>query len=214
MATIWAAFLEIFQVGLFGLTQFYGGHLAAAIISFSLLARLALLPITIRQTLRARAHAKRVRALQPEITRVRERWQADPQRQATETMAVYKRHSLSPVDAGLLKGTFLQMPVFLGLFHGVRTALNSRAAEQTFLWVSNLARPDFGIAVLAFLLVGLGSAAGATQPRSNLVVAIPALSAFAMAMFMSAGFGLYLASTGLIGTLQGLIIRRVEAKGR
>jgi hypothetical protein len=32
-----------------------------------------------------------------------------------------------------------------------------------------------------------------------------------MALMFSAGFGLYLASTGLVGTLQGLIARRIEA---
>ena len=67
MTTMWAMFLEVFQVGLFWLTQFYGGHLASAIVSFSLLARLVLLPVTVRMTLRARAHARVVKALRPEL---------------------------------------------------------------------------------------------------------------------------------------------------
>ena len=40
MAALWGGFLEVFQVGLFWLTQFYGGHLASAIVTFSLLARI------------------------------------------------------------------------------------------------------------------------------------------------------------------------------
>jgi hypothetical protein len=33
-----------------------------------------------------------------------------------------------------------------------------------------------------------------------------------MAMMLSAGFGLYLAASGAVGTLQGLIVRRIEAQ--
>ena len=87
MISMWQMFLEVFQVGLFWLTQFYGGHLAAAIVSFSILARLALLPLTVRMTLRARAHARQLQALRPELGRVRERWKGDPQRLTTETLA-------------------------------------------------------------------------------------------------------------------------------
>ncbi len=70
MTAMWAMFLEVFQVALFWLTQFYGGHLASAIVSFSLLARLALLPVTVGMTLRARAHARGMKALRPELARV------------------------------------------------------------------------------------------------------------------------------------------------
>jgi len=205
-------FLEVFRVGLFWLTQFYGGHLASAIISFSILARLALLPITVRMTLRARAHARETKALRPELVRVRERWKDDPQRLMTETMAVYQRRGIRPIDTGLLKGSLLQTPIFIGLFHAVRGALTSRGGEQTFLWVANLARPDVGVAVIAFALVGLSSLSGASESQPGWTLALPAVSSAAMAMMLSAGFGLYLAATGTIGTLQGLIVRRIEAR--
>ena len=57
MAALWGVFLEVFQVGLFWLTQFYGGHLASAIVTFSLLARIALLPLTVSLAGRARRFA-------------------------------------------------------------------------------------------------------------------------------------------------------------
>jgi membrane protein insertase Oxa1/YidC/SpoIIIJ len=103
MAALWGVFLEVFQVGLFWLTQFYGGHLASAIVTFSLLARIALLPLTVSLAVRARAHTRRLRAIRPQLDRVRERWAKDPQRLMKETMAVYERRGVSPMDAGLLK---------------------------------------------------------------------------------------------------------------
>ena len=214
MTTMWAMFLEAFQVGLFWLTQFYGGHLASAIVSFSLLARLVLLPITVRMTLRARAHARVLGALRPELARVRARWQENPQRLMTETLAVYERGGIRPVDAGLLKGTLLQTPIFVGLFNAVRGALSSSGGQQTFLWVSNLARPDVGVAVIVCGLVGLSSLSGASQSQPGWTLALPAVTAAVMALTLSAGFGLYLAANGAVGTLQGLIVRRIEARSR
>ena len=85
MSVLWSGFLEVFQVSLFWLTQSYGGHLASAIISFSLLARLLLLPLTVRLFLRTREHARRTRALRPELERVRRKWGSeDPGRVASE----------------------------------------------------------------------------------------------------------------------------------
>lgn len=214
MTSMWQMFLEVFQVGLFWLTQFYGGHLAAAIVSFSILARLALLPLTVRITLRSRAHARRLLALRPELGRVRDRWKDDRQRHTAETLAIYERGGVQPVDSGVLKGSLVQTPVFIGLYHAVRAALNSRGGEQTFLWVSNLARPDIGVAMIVFSLVGLSSLAAASQSQPGWTLAVPAVTAAAMAMTLSAGFGLYLAASGAVGTLQGLIVRRIEAGER
>lgn len=210
MTALWSGFVEIFQVSLFALTQFYGGQLGAAIVSFSLLARVALLPLTVRLALRGRAHARALRALQPELLAVRTRWADTPERQMSETLAVYDRAGLNPVDGGVLRGALVQSPIFIGLFHAVRQTLSTRVGEQTFLWVTNLARPDLGIAAVAVGLVGLGSVAGASESQPTWTLAIPAVSAGAMALMLSAGFGLYLAASGAIGTLQGLIVRRIE----
>ena len=127
----------------------------------------------------------------------------------SETLAVYDRAGLRPVDRGLLRGALLQSPIFVGLFHAVRETLASRVGDH-FLWVTNLARPDVGIAAVAVGLIGLGSVAGASESQPTWTLAIPAVTAGAMALTLSAGFGLYLAASGAVGTLQGLIVRRIE----
>lgn len=53
--------------------------------------------------------------------------------------------------------------------------------------------------------------AGLLQTQPSWILAVPVISAGAMALMFSAGFGLYSAATGLAGTLQGLIVRRIEA---
>lgn len=213
MSVLWSGFLEVFQIALFWLTQFYGGHLASAIISFSLLARILLLPLTVRLTLRAREHSRRIVALRPELESVREKWgSGDPERMARESIAVYERHGVKPIDGGMVRGSIIQTPIFIGLFRAVRNALSTLSVPQGFLWVKDLARPDLGVSVIATLLVGLGSIAASAQGQPRWVVALPAVATFAMAMAVSSGFALYLGSSGLISSLQGLLVRRAEAR--
>lgn len=212
MSLLWNGFLEVFQIALFWLTQLYGGHLASAVISFSLLARLILLPLTVPLTLRAREHSRRLKALRPELERVRERLgPGDPERMAKETLAVYERHGVKPMDAGVIRGSLIQTPIFIGLFRAIKNGLSTLSAPQGFLWVKDLARPDVGVSLLAALLVGLGSMAASTQNQPTWTLAIPAVATFAMAMAFSSGFALYLGSSGLISFLQGLLVRRAEA---
>ncbi len=213
MSVLWTGFLEVFQIGLFWITQFYGGHLAAAIISFSLLTRVLLLPLTVRMTLRVRRHSRQVRGLQPELARVRSKWEAEnPEKMVQETMAVYHRHGVRPFDAGMLKGSLLQAPIFIGLYRAVQNALSSHSGTQGFLWVKDLARPDLGVAVVASVLVGLGSISGASQTQPAWATILPVIASFAMAMMFSSGFAFYLGSSGLETLLQGLLVRRVEAR--
>jgi len=213
MSVLLSGFLEVFQVSLFWLTQFYGGHLASAIISFSLLARLLLLPLTVPLAVRAREHARRIRAIRPELERVQAKWKGeDPERMAKETLAVYKRHGVKPVDSGLIKGSLVQTPVFIGLFRAVQDALSSISSPQAFLWVKDLARPDIGVSLLAAALVGAGSMAASTDGQPRWALVVPGVMTFAMAMFLSSGFALYLGSSGLVSTLQGLLVQRAEAR--
>ena len=211
MSGLWALFVHVLQVGIFSLSQFYGGSLGGAIVSFSLLARLALLPLTVGLHRRARAHSRRLKAVQPEVLRVRDRWKDDPGRMVAETEAAYRRHGLRPLDPSLLKGSLVQMPLFMGLFHSIRDVLATSGVGQSFLWVKNLASPDLGVAAIVVGLVGLGSAAGASPSQSGWALLVPMVITLVMLLKMSAGFGLYIGASAMVTTLQGLIVRRAEA---
>jgi YidC/Oxa1 family membrane protein insertase len=212
MGAVWSSFVELLQYGIFTLTHFYGGQLGAAIVTFGLLARLALLPLTTRIALRSRAHARRIKTLQPALQRVRERWKDDPNRMVQETMAVYQREGIRPMDPALLKGTLIQMPLFLGLFQSIRAVVATGVARQPFLWISSLAKPDLLVAVVVSGLVGAGVFANASGPPNTLrvLLLISCLGTFLMLLRFSAGFGLYMGASAVVSALQGLIVRRGE----
>ena len=212
MSTLWSLFVHVLQAGIFSFSQFYGGSLGAAIVSFSLLARLALLPLTVRVSRQSRAHARKLKLARPELARVGERWKEDPARLLEETTATYGRHDLRVVDPSLLKGTLAQTPLALGLFQSIRGVLSMSGSGQPFMWIKNLAGPDLGLAVLVASLVGVGSIVGGAHDQPRWVLIVPMLATFLMLLKLSAGFGLYMGASALVSNLQTLIVRREEAR--
>lgn len=209
---LWSGFVDLLQLCIFGLTHLYGGHLGPAILTFALLARLTLLPLTLRLALRSRAQARAMKRLRPALDALRERWKEDPARLGQETLALYERKQVSPLDPVLLKGSLVQAPLFLGLFKAIRGVLSGAVGRQPFLWIGNLASPDLFLAMGAAGVVGLGVAVGAPEHaaggRALLLVAF--LGTFFMLTRLSAGFGLYVGASGIVSLLQGLMVRRID----
>ena len=62
-----------------------------------------------------------MRKLQPEMERVRKQFKDDPQAMNKEMMELYRRHKVNPVGGCL--PMMLQMPIFVGLFMTLRSAI-------------------------------------------------------------------------------------------
>ncbi|WP_406861146.1 YidC/Oxa1 family membrane protein insertase [Streptomyces sp. HUAS MG47] len=84
---------------------------AAAIVLFTALVRLALLPLS-----RAAARGQKARVrLAPEMAALREKYGKDPERLQKEVLALHAREQVSPL-AGCLP-SLVQLPAFFLLFH-------------------------------------------------------------------------------------------------
>lgn len=213
MTGIWSAFVELLQMAIFGVTQLYGGSLGWAIVTVGVVARLLLLPLTVSLALRARSHARRLAALKPALQRVRERWASDPRRMLVETATVYERAGVRPIESSVVRGSLVQAPLFMGLFQAIRAAVASPFGSHGFLWLSSLVRPSIGVALVGSLLAGLGSMGMATTGNQNSwMLVLTAVLTFVLLVNVSAGFGLYMTTSGLTGLLQTLIVRHIEAR--
>jgi YidC/Oxa1 family membrane protein insertase len=125
------------------------GNWGLAIISLTLVIKLALLPLT-------QASFKSMKAMQdiqPEIKVLRERVK-DPTELNQETLALYKKRGVNPVGGCL--PMMLQIPVFLGLYNALLNAMELRHAPFA-LWITDLASPErleiFGIGVPVMILI-------------------------------------------------------------
>ncbi|HYX51758.1 MAG TPA: YidC/Oxa1 family membrane protein insertase [Ktedonobacteraceae bacterium] len=94
------------------------GSMAFSIIVLTLIVRLALFPLTLRQ-LRS---TKATQAIQPLIADVRKKYK-DQKEQYAAMQAIYKEYGVNPV-AGCLP-LLIQLPILYGLFFALREGLNT-----------------------------------------------------------------------------------------
>lgn len=94
---------------------------------------------------------KRMQALAPEVAALKEKYKDDVQKFTQKQMELWKKHKVSPMSGCL--PMLIQMPVFIGFFTMIRSAIELRGAS--FLWAVDLSKPDtlFMIPGITFLPV-------------------------------------------------------------
>lgn len=96
--------------------------LGFSIILLTLASRFILLPFT-NATIR---HSKKMQALNPHLSRLKEKHKNDAKTLQAETMKLYKEHGVNPM-AGCLPA-LIQIPIALGLYNALRVSVNPKTA--------------------------------------------------------------------------------------
>ncbi|WP_425514021.1 membrane protein insertase YidC [Clostridium frigoris] len=104
-----------------------------AIIIFTIIVRLILLPLSVKQL---RSTAK-MGAIQPEMKKVQAKYKSDPQKAQQEVMKLYKENGVNPMGGCL--PMLVQMPILFSLYY-VFQNLNMHGAG--FLWMQDLTKSD------------------------------------------------------------------------
>ena len=154
-------FFELFSTALAG---FYAAipSYGLAIILLTLMVRLLLLPLSIKQT----KSMREMQAIQPEIKRLQAKHKGDRQKMNEELMALYKEHGVNPFGGCL--PLLMQFPVLIGLFYVIRDPLkymgdvveNSALAEGL---------RDIPIQINSFLGIHLNCSASGTVTGNHSV---------------------------------------------
>lgn len=103
----------IFNPMLNGLVVMYtllGRNFGTTIIVFTILIRLATLPLTLRQT----RSTKKMSEMQPKLRALQQRYAKDKARLSQETMRLYREAGVSPL--GCLGPMIIQFPIWIGLY--------------------------------------------------------------------------------------------------
>ena len=202
------------------------GNFGVAILLLTICVRVLLFPLANK----AYASMSRMRKLQPEMIRLRERFKDDKQRMNSELMKLYKEQKANPV-AGCLP-LLAQIPVFFALYYMLFVTIEMRHAPF-FGWIDDLSAPDpmtfitgFGLLewpAPEFLLVGIWPLIfGATmwlqmklnpQPmepiQQKIMMALPIIFLFLFARF-PAGLVVYWTWNNVLSIgQQWLIMRRM-----
>jgi len=124
-----------------------GGY-GVAVILLTIIVKLVFWPVTHKGT----ESMKRMQALQPELKKLREKYKKDPKKLQEKQMLLYRENKVNPL-AGCLP-MVIQIPVFIGLFTVLRSAVELRYAR--FLWIADLSEPEGLLAgVIPFPASGL-----------------------------------------------------------
>lgn len=111
------------------------GNFGVAIMCLTLVIRGLMFPIAQKQF----ASMAAMKAVQPKMKAIQEKWKDDKQRQQQEIMKLYKDEKVNPL-AGCLP-LLIQIPIFFALYKVLVLAIEMR--HQPFvLWINDLSAPD------------------------------------------------------------------------
>jgi YidC/Oxa1 family membrane protein insertase len=137
-------FKWVSEILLYSMNALYGvfGSFAAAIIVLTIIIKALLWPLQNKAT----DSMRRMAALSPKMTELREKYKDDPTKMNQELMKLYKDYGVNPFSGCL--PMLIQIPIFFGFYSMLGTAIELR--NSSFLWVNDLSQPDTVGHVLGF----------------------------------------------------------------
>ncbi|OCA81232.1 YidC family membrane integrase SpoIIIJ [Pradoshia sp. D12] len=112
------------------MAELLGNKYGISIILVTILVRLLILPLMIKQI----KSTKAMQAIQPEMNRLKEKYSSKDaetqQKLQQETMALFQKHGVNPL-AGCLP-IFVQMPILIAFYHAIMRT--TEIANHSFLW--------------------------------------------------------------------------------
>ena len=106
-----------------------------AIIFLTLIVKVLTLPITQKSYV----SMQKMKTLQPEIEKIKQRFPQDRNQQGLEQMKLYRERGVNPFLSGCLPALF-QMPIYLALWRTLYSAVE--LYQQEFLWLPDLTAKD------------------------------------------------------------------------
>lgn len=184
------------------------GNYGLAIIGVTILIKLILLPLTLKQD----KSMKGMKKVQPELEKIKEQYKNDPQTMNQKTMELYQQHKVNP--AGGCLPLLLQMPILFALFGVLRKAAEVGGFLEnnpTFLWLK-LADPDplYILPLLNGLVAFIQQkvmGSDSNPQTKNMMYIFPIMMIF-ISYRMPAGLQVYWLTSSAAGLLQQYFIMK------
>ncbi len=184
------------------------GNYGLAIIGVTVLIKLILLPLTLKQD----KSMKSMKKIQPEIEKIKEKYGNDPQVLNQKTMELYQQHKVNPLSGCL--PILVQLPVLWGLFAALRKTPAEGGVipiDATFLGLAlNTPDPRFILPVLngavAYAQQKLMSGTGAGGQQAKVMMYTFPIMMVMISYKMPSGLQIYWLTSSLIGVIQQYFI--------
>lgn len=178
------------------------GTYGLGIVMVTIIIRLAILPLMIKQT----KSAKKMQEVQPQLAELKKKYSskdaATQQKYQAEMMALFKEKGVNPA-AGCLP-VVIQMPILIGFYHAI-SRMNSTPEINlgSFLWFP-LAEPSIILAVLAGVMQFMVLRTGPAMDNPQMKIMMYFMP------FMIVGFGIFLPSALTLYWVIGNIISMAQ----
>ena len=217
---------------LIALSTYVGNNFGWAIIVLTIVVRLILFPLTIRQT----RSSKAMQSLQPKIQELQKKYARNQQKLQQEMMKLYKEAGMNPL--GCLWPMLIQLPIWIALYQAIMQAMATTPENlltlsqhlyawpavsqaiplnEQFLWLQ-LSQPDPNL-ILAILVGGTMwvqqkmVTAPATDPRQQSMTSMTTLMMPLMFGIFTLSFPSGLALYWVVSNVIGIIIQYFVSGG-
>jgi YidC/Oxa1 family membrane protein insertase len=175
-----------------------------AIILLTVVVRLVLYPLTLKQT---KSMAK-MQKIQPKVQDLKDRYKDNPQKFNEEVLKLYQKNDVNPLGGCL--PLLLQLPILIALYNTIRIAVELR--KTPFLWIADLSKGDplliLPIAIAALMYYQQGKM---TDPNQQQMMAFMPMFMFVITWSLPAGLLVYWFASSVIGLLQQFQANRIAA---
>ena len=201
------SYIRQFLTFLLNTTDKYVGNFGVSIIIVTILIKIMLLPLTLKQD----KSMKEMKKLQPELEKLKEKYANDKQMLNIKTMELYKEHKVNPLGGCL--PLLLQLPILFALFGVLRNGIIPK--DSSFLWLKlSVPDPFYVLPVLngavSFFQQKLMGSADSNPQMKNMMYIFPIM----MIMFsvkMPSGLQLYWLTSSILAVVQQYFIMKKGA---
>lgn len=215
---------EVIDWGWFGrLSKFFGtvmldllrwfysltGIWGVAIIMLTIVVKLVLLPLTIKQY----SSMRRMKELQPEVKKIQEKYRDDKLKQNQEMQALFGRSGVNPL-AGCWP-VLVQFPVWIALYAMLGAVVD--LYNQSFLWLPDLTQPDpyyilpIAMGGLMFVQTKMNPTTGDAAQMKMMMWMMPGIFVVMM-LFLPSGLGVYIFANIVLSLIQSFVQLRIKPK--
>ena len=180
---------------------------AVSIILLTVIVRVILIPLTVKQFTSMRAMQK----LQPKIKELQAKYKDDKQKLNEEMMKFYRENKVNPFGSCL--PLIIQMPIFISLYYMLRT--QPFEADNSFLWISNINEASQALVIVYMatqLVSSLLLTTAVDKSQKMMMILMPlGIGVFFLFSNFPAGVLIYWVTTNIWTIGQQLVVKRIIA---
>ncbi len=181
-----------------------------AIIAFTTLIRLLLLPISYPAIVQGIKQRQQLIKIKPQINKLKEQYQSEPKVMSQKMMELYKANDISFINKVSIVNMLGQGLTGFGIYQ----FLTGANLVGRFGWISDIAKPDAVLSVAVALITAISMylmPSSAESVNYLMLIIVSGVCLVSLLNFSSA-IGLYWGASTLVSTLQSIVANKIHSR--